>query len=85
MQHALPWKRVSFIAHGILRDVQSRGMKLSYRLGGSIVIIGLVENRFETELVRDIVSHITEKGLLEMAYVKRTRLVAIFELFGIAF
>ena len=48
-------------------------MKLAYRPGGSIVMIGLIENRFEMELVRDIVAHITEKDLLEMAYVKHTR------------
>ena len=89
MQYALPWKRISFIAREILRDVQGHGMKLAYRPGGSIVMIGLLENHSETELVRDIVANITEKELLEMANVKHTRarlrrlrnLVAFFELF----
>ena len=73
LQYALPWERISFIARDILKDVQCRGMKLAYRPGGSIVMIGLLENRFETELTRGIVANITEKDLLEMAYVKHTR------------
>ena len=72
-QYALPWKRISFIAREILREVQGHGMKLAYRPGGSIVMIGLLENHSETELVRDIVANITEKELLEMANVKHTR------------
>ena len=67
----LPWKRVAFIARSILQDVSERGMEIAYSPGGSIVIIGLIENQWMN--VKPIVAHITEKDLLEMAHLKHTR------------
>ena len=46
-------------------------MEIAYSPGGSIVIIGLIENQWLN--VKPIVAHITEKDLLEMAYLKHTR------------
>ena len=48
-------------------------MKLAYRPGGSIVMIGLLENHSEKELVKNIVANITQQELLDMANVKHTR------------